>query len=112
MLTRSLTLRWPIVGLGLDVGGLPCPLVSLLRERHGSCCCTVTYLALSSSLLQAPAGESGTGNSRRETPYSPSNQQVRLPPGQAIWGKAGRRASNARWHRGRRAEEAEYDYHP
>lgn len=41
------------------------------------------YLALS-SLFQAPAGESGTGNSRRETPYSPSNQQVRLLPGQAI----------------------------
>lgn len=47
------------------------------------------YLALS-SLFQAPAGESGTGNSRRETPYSPSNQQVRLATGQAMWGRVGR----------------------
>ncbi|XP_075599214.1 protein scribble homolog isoform X13 [Balearica regulorum gibbericeps] len=28
----------------------------------------------------APAGESGTGNSRRETPYSPSNQQTPAAP--------------------------------
>ncbi|KAM6102752.1 protein scribble homolog isoform 16-T16 [Theristicus caerulescens] len=28
----------------------------------------------------APAGESGTGNSRRETPYSPSNQQMPAAP--------------------------------
>lgn len=69
------------------------------------------YLALS-SFFQAPAGESGTGNSRRETPYSPNNQQVRLSPGQAIRGKAGRHASRARWHQGRRTEEAEYDFHP
>ncbi|XP_074434235.1 protein scribble homolog isoform X17 [Larus michahellis] len=27
---------------------------------------------------KAPAGESGTGNSRRETPYSPSNQQASI----------------------------------
>ncbi|KAK4805799.1 hypothetical protein QYF61_000405 [Mycteria americana] len=37
------------------------------------------YLVLS-SLFQAPAGESGTGNSRRETPYSPSNQQTPAAP--------------------------------
>lgn len=49
------------------------------------------YLALS-SLFQAPAGESGTGNSRREAPYSPSNQQVRLLPGQAIRTGKGREA--------------------
>ncbi|XP_075346454.1 protein scribble homolog isoform X34 [Mycteria americana] len=29
-------------------------------------------------LQKAPAGESGTGNSRRETPYSPSNQQASI----------------------------------
>ncbi|XP_074434225.1 protein scribble homolog isoform X8 [Larus michahellis] len=29
---------------------------------------------------KAPAGESGTGNSRRETPYSPSNQQTPAAP--------------------------------
>ncbi|XP_028940625.1 protein scribble homolog, partial [Antrostomus carolinensis] len=29
---------------------------------------------------KAPAGESGTGNSRRETPYSPSNQQMPAAP--------------------------------
>ncbi|NXO51734.1 SCRIB protein, partial [Aramus guarauna] len=43
-----------------------------------------TLAALPSSGLQrvnrtAPAGESGTGNSRRETPYSPSNQQQKPP---------------------------------
>ncbi|XP_075599236.1 protein scribble homolog isoform X33 [Balearica regulorum gibbericeps] len=42
-----------------------------------------TLAALPSSGLQrvnrtAPAGESGTGNSRRETPYSPSNQQASI----------------------------------
>ncbi|KAM6102760.1 protein scribble homolog isoform 24-T24 [Theristicus caerulescens] len=31
-------------------------------------------------LQKAPAGESGTGNSRRETPYSPSNQQMPAAP--------------------------------
>ncbi|XP_063183839.1 protein scribble homolog isoform X27 [Chroicocephalus ridibundus] len=31
-------------------------------------------------LQKAPAGESGTGNSRRETPYSPSNQQTPAAP--------------------------------
>ncbi|KAM9303796.1 protein scribble homolog isoform 4-T4 [Morus bassanus] len=44
-----------------------------------------TLAALPSSGLQrvnrtAPAGESGTGNSRRETPYSPSNQQTPAAP--------------------------------
>ncbi|KAM6102746.1 protein scribble homolog isoform 10-T10 [Theristicus caerulescens] len=44
-----------------------------------------TLAALPSSGLQrvnrtAPAGESGTGNSRRETPYSPSNQQMPAAP--------------------------------
>ncbi|XP_074942183.1 protein scribble homolog isoform X43 [Phalacrocorax aristotelis] len=29
-------------------------------------------------LQKAPAGESGTGNSRRETPYSPNNQQASI----------------------------------
>ncbi|XP_019326405.1 PREDICTED: protein scribble homolog isoform X5 [Aptenodytes forsteri] len=29
---------------------------------------------------KAPAGESGTGNSRRETPYSPNNQQMPAAP--------------------------------
>ncbi|NXJ40497.1 SCRIB protein, partial [Ciconia maguari] len=43
-----------------------------------------TLAALPSSGLQrvnrtAPAGESGTGNSRHETPYSPSNQQPKPP---------------------------------
>ncbi|XP_074880337.1 protein scribble homolog isoform X37 [Buteo buteo] len=42
-----------------------------------------TLAALPSSGLQrvnrtAPAGESGTGNSRREAPYSPSNQQASI----------------------------------
>ncbi|XP_068789822.1 protein scribble homolog isoform X31 [Struthio camelus] len=42
-----------------------------------------TLAALPSSGLQrvnraAPAGESGTGNSRRETPYSPGNQQASI----------------------------------
>ncbi|XP_072707744.1 protein scribble homolog isoform X1 [Ciconia boyciana] len=42
-----------------------------------------TLAALPSSGLQrvnrtAPAGESGTGNSRHETPYSPSNQQASI----------------------------------
>ncbi|XP_035753483.1 protein scribble homolog isoform X4 [Egretta garzetta] len=42
-----------------------------------------TLAALPSSGLQrvnrtAPAGESGTGNSRRDTPYSPSNQQASI----------------------------------
>ncbi|XP_064297932.1 protein scribble homolog isoform X16 [Phalacrocorax carbo] len=42
-----------------------------------------TLAALPSSGLQrvsrtAPAGESGTGNSRRETPYSPNNQQASI----------------------------------
>ncbi|XP_075271492.1 protein scribble homolog isoform X25 [Opisthocomus hoazin] len=42
-----------------------------------------TLAALPSSGLQrvnrnAPAGESGTGNSRREPPYSPSNQQASI----------------------------------
>ncbi|XP_074880336.1 protein scribble homolog isoform X36 [Buteo buteo] len=31
-------------------------------------------------LQKAPAGESGTGNSRREAPYSPSNQQTPAAP--------------------------------
>ncbi|XP_074942181.1 protein scribble homolog isoform X41 [Phalacrocorax aristotelis] len=31
-------------------------------------------------LQKAPAGESGTGNSRRETPYSPNNQQTPAAP--------------------------------
>ncbi|XP_076219785.1 protein scribble homolog isoform X22 [Aptenodytes patagonicus] len=31
-------------------------------------------------LQKAPAGESGTGNSRRETPYSPNNQQMPAAP--------------------------------
>ncbi|XP_042641706.1 protein scribble homolog isoform X17 [Tyto alba] len=31
-------------------------------------------------LQKTPAGESGTGNSRRETPYSPSNQQTPAAP--------------------------------
>ncbi|XP_052643968.1 protein scribble homolog isoform X25 [Harpia harpyja] len=44
-----------------------------------------TLAALPSSGLQrvnrtAPAGESGTGNSRREAPYSPSNQQTPAAP--------------------------------
>ncbi|KAM6275218.1 protein scribble homolog isoform 22-T22 [Spheniscus humboldti] len=44
-----------------------------------------TLAALPSSGLQrvnrtAPAGESGTGNSRRETPYSPNNQQMPAAP--------------------------------
>ncbi|XP_040441321.1 protein scribble homolog isoform X10 [Falco naumanni] len=44
-----------------------------------------TLAALPSSGLQrvnrtASAGESGTGNSRRETPYSPSNQQTPAAP--------------------------------
>ncbi|XP_074942138.1 protein scribble homolog isoform X2 [Phalacrocorax aristotelis] len=44
-----------------------------------------TLAALPSSGLQrvnrtAPAGESGTGNSRRETPYSPNNQQTPAAP--------------------------------
>ncbi|XP_075271491.1 protein scribble homolog isoform X24 [Opisthocomus hoazin] len=44
-----------------------------------------TLAALPSSGLQrvnrnAPAGESGTGNSRREPPYSPSNQQMPAAP--------------------------------
>ncbi|XP_072707774.1 protein scribble homolog isoform X29 [Ciconia boyciana] len=44
-----------------------------------------TLAALPSSGLQrvnrtAPAGESGTGNSRHETPYSPSNQQTPAAP--------------------------------
>ncbi|XP_050187074.1 protein scribble homolog isoform X8 [Myiozetetes cayanensis] len=44
-----------------------------------------TLAALPSSGLQrgnraAPVGESGTGNSRRETPYSPSNLQVPAAP--------------------------------
>ncbi|KAM4790957.1 protein scribble homolog isoform 3-T3 [Cyanocitta cristata] len=44
-----------------------------------------TLAALPSSGLQrgnrgAPVGESGTGNSRRETPYSPSNPQVPAAP--------------------------------
>ncbi|XP_067146136.1 protein scribble homolog isoform X3 [Apteryx mantelli] len=44
-----------------------------------------TLAALPSSGLQrvnrtAPAGESGTGNSRRETPYSPGNQQAPAAP--------------------------------
>ncbi|XP_042641695.1 protein scribble homolog isoform X7 [Tyto alba] len=44
-----------------------------------------TLAALPSSGLQrvnrtTPAGESGTGNSRRETPYSPSNQQTPAAP--------------------------------
>ncbi|NXX19738.1 SCRIB protein, partial [Podargus strigoides] len=43
-----------------------------------------TLAALPSSGLQrvnrtAPGGESGTGNSRRETPYSPGNQQQKPP---------------------------------
>lgn len=50
------------------------------------------YLALS-SLFQAPSGESGTGNSRRETPYSPGNQQVRLSAGRAMQGQAGRQGA-------------------
>ncbi|NWT75393.1 SCRIB protein, partial [Prunella himalayana] len=53
-----------------------------------------TLAALPSSGLQrgnraAPVGESGTGNSRRESPYSPSNPQVRLPPGQVMWERQG-----------------------
>ncbi|KAM6411053.1 protein scribble homolog isoform 42-T42 [Pluvialis apricaria] len=44
-----------------------------------------TLAALPSSGLQrvnrtVPAGESGTGNSRRETPYSPGNQQTPAAP--------------------------------
>ncbi|KAM6350245.1 protein scribble homolog isoform 15-T15 [Podargus strigoides] len=44
-----------------------------------------TLAALPSSGLQrvnrtAPGGESGTGNSRRETPYSPGNQQTPAAP--------------------------------
>ncbi|XP_074997030.1 protein scribble homolog isoform X34 [Calonectris borealis] len=44
-----------------------------------------TLAALPSSGLQrvnrtAPVGESGTGNSRRETPFSPSNQQTPAAP--------------------------------
>lgn len=67
------------------------------------------YLALS-SLLQASASESGTGISRRETPYSPSNQQVRLRPGLAMWGKAGWHVSRKRQHQGRKVEEAKVNF--
>ncbi|KAF4798306.1 hypothetical protein TURU_065478 [Turdus rufiventris] len=47
-----------------------------------------TLAALPSSGLQrgnraAPLGESGTGNSRRDSPCSPSNAQVSLAPGRA-----------------------------
>lgn len=59
-----------------------------------------------SSLFQAPAGESGTGSSRREN--SAGNQQVRLLPGRAAWGEAGRQPCV----QGRRVEDVESDFHP
>ncbi|NXH17782.1 SCRIB protein, partial [Bucco capensis] len=60
--------RWPIAGLRLGVRGLTVRGEAWKLLLYSNC------LALS-SLFQAPAGEPGSGNSRRETPYSPGNQQ-------------------------------------
>lgn len=60
------------------------------------------HVALS-SLFQAPAGESGTGNSRREN--SAGNQQVRLLLG---WEHGERQGGSC----ASRAEDVESDFHP